>query len=159
MNIEKTFRDAIETYISEKKVKNLSILCQKAGVDQAGVGVYLRTKEYQGGEKAKKPSRPKNDIYFSAVAKLIETMGGMLVFPWDTVPQSEKLEIENLRNELAKKEGEIIAKQNKIQNLEGQIEGLLKGLSVLQSSIDRQENTSNEDTKGYNLPAGKRGAA
>lgn len=157
MEIEKTVRDAIEKYLSEKKVKNFSMLCQKAGIDQAGFGAYINTKKYQEG-KGKKPARLKNDVYFGIVAKVIEAMDGQLVFPWDIESSPDSLEIKKLHEELAEKDATISAQKEKIQFLEGEIAGLLKGLSVVQSSMDKQT-ISYEDNRSHNSPAGKQGAA
>ena len=54
-----------------------------------------------------KPARVKNDIYLDSAGKVIEYMGGQLIFPWDKETDDIYMEAARLREELAKAQDEI----------------------------------------------------
>lgn len=97
--MQEKFILAVEKFLAEKKAKNVYQLSLAAGIDQAAFSSFLKTHQYLDG-KGEKPSRIKNDLYLDSAGKVIEYMGGELVFPWDKESDENYMEIIRLRKEL-----------------------------------------------------------
>ncbi|MGE9984858.1 hypothetical protein [Desulfovibrio sp. SGI.169] len=108
MKMEKKFRGALLKVLEDKTFKSVNVLCGEAGVDHAGIVNFVNTMKFQAGE-CPEPSRVKNNLNLDVVSKLIDVMGGELVFPWDS-PEAEcqsqlkkfREENENLKMEIVK---------------------------------------------------------
>lgn len=106
MTIQKKFIDAVEKYLADKKAKNIYQLCLASGVDQAAFSSFIKTHQFLAGN-GEKPARVKNDIYLDSAGKVIEYMGGQLIFPWDKETDDIYMEAARLREELATAKNEI----------------------------------------------------
>lgn len=98
MNIQEKFIVAVERFLADKKVKNIYQLSKAADVDQAALSSFMKTHLYEKG-MGEKPARMKKDIFLEGAGKVIEYMGGRLVFPWDTENGDLESEIARLRRE------------------------------------------------------------
>lgn len=85
--------------MADKKAKNIYQLSMAAGVDQAALSSFMKTHYYEQG-KGEKPARMKKDIYLEGAGKVIEYMGGILVFPWDKEEGDPQVEIVRLQKEI-----------------------------------------------------------
>lgn len=99
MNIQEKFIAGVERFLADKKAKNIYQLSIAAGVDQAALSSFMKTHYYEQG-KGKKPARMKKDIYLEGAGKVIEYMGGILVFPWDKEESALQVEIARLQKEI-----------------------------------------------------------
>lgn len=106
MNMEKKFREALLKVLADKTFKNESALCAAAGVNQGGVNKFIRTAKFRAGE-CEQPAHIKDNLNLDIVSKLVDIMGGSLVFPWDSPEAGCSHELENLKKELAEKTTEI----------------------------------------------------
>lgn len=106
MNIEQKFIDAVERALKDKKAKNIYELAINSGVDQGGLSVYIRTKRALSGN-GDMPARPKNNLHLSMAGKVIDYLGGSLIFPWDSPEAGCSHELEKLKEELDEKTTEI----------------------------------------------------
>lgn len=107
MNVEQELYEAIERALADKRIKNISALCEQAGVNQPSVNTWIKTKRALAGTD-EMPSRPKDTLYLDVASRLIECLGGSLIFPdAGTYPpttaelallraENEKLKAENL---------------------------------------------------------------
>lgn len=105
--MEQELYEAIERALADKRVKNIYSLCEQAGVNQPSVSTWIKTKRAKAGSD-EMPSRPKETIHLDVASRLIECLGGSLIFPdTDSYPPStaelailkaenEKLRAENL---------------------------------------------------------------
>lgn len=98
MNIQEKFIAGVERFLADKKVKNIYQLSIAAGVDQAALSSFMKTHYYEKG-KGEKPARMKRDIYLEGAGKVIEYMGGVLIFPWDDTYGDSEAEIARLQKE------------------------------------------------------------
>lgn len=89
---------ALDKVLSEKIIKNERVLCMAAGVDQGGVNKYLKTMRYRLG-KGEKPEKLKDNLNLDIVSKLVDVMGGQLIFPWDENYNDMNAEIARLQKE------------------------------------------------------------
>lgn len=112
MNIQEKFIESIERFLADKKVKNIYQLSMAAGVDQAALSSFMKTHYYEKG-KGEKPARMKKDIYLEGAGKVIDYMGGILVFPWDQRNGDAEAEIARLQkeNEKLKAENTLLDKK------------------------------------------------
>ena len=106
MRMEKKFREALLKVLTDKVFKNLSALCGAAGVDQGGINTFINTMKFRAGECAE-PNRLKDNLNLDVVSKLIDAMGGELVFPWESPEVGCRSELEKIKLELERK-NEII---------------------------------------------------
>lgn len=104
---------ALERAVAEKRVKNIFTLCQEAGVDQAGISVYLRTKKFLAGQ-GEKPPRLKSSIQLDVASKLVDALGGVLIFPWDERFGEATTEIARLQNEIERLKSENVLLDKKL---------------------------------------------
>lgn len=103
--MEQKFMLALDKVLSEKIVKNERVLCQKAGIDQGGMNKYLKTMRYKLG-KGEKPDKLKENLNLDIVSKLVEVMGGELIFPWDRAYSEEHVLIAQLKEEIERLKAE-----------------------------------------------------
>ncbi len=110
--MELKFMQALDKVLSEKIIKNERVLCMTAGVDQGGVNKYLKTMRYRLG-KGEKPEKLKDNLNLDIVSKLVDVMGGQLIFPWDENYNDMNAEIARLQkeNEKLKNENSILDKK------------------------------------------------
>lgn len=90
---------ALERAVIEKRYKNVSALCQEAGVDQGSISAYLRTKKFLVGN-GPHPARLKPSIQLDVATKLVEALGGVLIFPWEERYGEADAEIARLQQEI-----------------------------------------------------------
>lgn len=102
MNMEKKFRKALLKVLADKIFKNESALCAAAGVNQGGVNKFIRTAKFRAGE-CEEPSHLKDNLNLDVVSKLIDVMGGKLIFPWDSQDAGCLHELETIKRELEEK--------------------------------------------------------
>lgn len=105
--------DALDRAVAEKRVKNVSTLCQEAGVDQGSISAYLRTKKFLAGQ-GPQPARLKPSIQLDIASKLVDALGGILIFPWDKQYGEAGAEIERLQKEIEKLKAENIILDKKL---------------------------------------------
>lgn len=111
--MEQELYEAIERALAEKRVKNIYTLCEQAGVNQPSVSTWIKTKRAKAGSD-EMPSRPKETIYLDVASKLIECLGGSLVFP-DTIPGTPDMaELSKLKEENEKLKAENILLDKKL---------------------------------------------
>lgn len=110
--MEQKLYETIERALAERRIKNISALCEQAGVHQPSVNTWIKTKRAMAGS-GEMPTRPKETIYLDSAAKLIECLGGRLVFPGEDLYDSSATEIASLRaeNEKLKSENSILDKK------------------------------------------------
>ncbi len=139
MNIEQKFIDAVERALKDKKAKNIYELAINSGVDQGGLSVYIRTKRALSGN-GDMPARPKNNLHLSMAGKVIDYLGGSLIFPWDSPEASCRHELEKTKKLLKVQERELI-------ELKAQNSALMKLISdrLNQSSIMPENVRQNKD--------------
>lgn len=106
MKMEKKFREALDKVLSEKIFKNESALCSAAGVDQGGVNKFIRTMKFRLG-KGEAPDRLKDNLNLDIVSKLIDAMGGELLFPWESKEISSHNELQEALKTIEKQKEEI----------------------------------------------------
>ena len=106
MKMEKKFQEALLKVLADKTFKNESALCEAAGVNQGGLNKYIRTVKFLAGE-SKEPAQIKENLNLDIVSKLVDAMGGELVFPWDSPEAGCRYELERLQRELAKSQKDI----------------------------------------------------
>lgn len=123
--MEKKFREALLKVLADKTFKNESALCGAAGVDQGGVNAFIRTMKYRAGQ-CPEPSRIKDNMNLDIVSKLVDVMGGELVFPWDS-PEA------NCHSQLKAMEQKIVEKETTIQDLKSKINILREVIKDLNS--------------------------
>lgn len=104
---------ALDRAVAEKRVKNVSTLCQEAGVDQGSISAYLRTKKFLAGQ-GEKPARLKPSIQLDVASKLVDALGGVLIFPWDEKVGEANTEIARLQKEIEKLKNENILLDKKL---------------------------------------------
>lgn len=97
--MEQKFMLALDKVLSEKIIKNERVLCQKAGIDQGGMNKYIKTMRYKLG-KGEKPEKLKENLNLDIVSRLVEVMGGELIFPWDNAYSDEQVQIAKLKEEI-----------------------------------------------------------
>lgn len=137
MKIQEKFIMAIEKYLAENKIKNIYQLSLAAGVDQAGLSSFFNTHQYHAG-KGKKPARIKNDIYLDSAGKIIEYIGGELIFPWDKESNADYMEIKRLKDE--------------VEKLNAKINNLEKDLFGCQQVRDSYKDLLSQQLRGYQTP-------
>lgn len=106
MNMEKNFREALLRVLEDGTFKNTRALSQAAEVDQAGLSRFLKTMGY--GRTDTPPSVTKGSLNLQTISKLVDCMGGVLVFPWDSTEASCRHELEKAKKLLKEQEQEII---------------------------------------------------
>ena len=123
MKMEKKFREALLKVLADKTFKNESALCEAAGVNQGGLNKYIRTVKFLAGE-SKEPAQIKENLNLDIVSKLVDAMGGELVFPWDSMKScqentnSEKTTMDSDETgEIARLQRELAQKQKAIETL------------------------------------------
>ncbi len=104
--MEKNFRGALLRVLGDGTFKNTRALSQAAEVDQAGLSRFLKTMGY--GRTDAPPSLTKGSLNLQTVSKLVDCMGGVLVFPWDSPEASCRHELEKAKEQLKAQEREII---------------------------------------------------
>lgn len=104
---------ALDHALAEKRVKNVTTLCQDAGVDQGSISAYLRTKKFLAG-KGEKPARLKPSIQLEVASRLVDTLGGVLIFPWEEKYGEADAEIALLRKEIEKLKAENLLLDKKL---------------------------------------------
>lgn len=114
--MEKRFREALLKVLADKTFKNVSALCGAANVDQGGVNAFILTMKYRAGERSE-PARIKDNMNLDVVSKLVDAMGGELVFPWDSPEANSRQELEKANKEIARKDEEIIGLRAKNETL------------------------------------------
>lgn len=113
MNIQEKFIAGVERFLADKKAKNIYQLSMAAGVDQAALSSFMKTHYYEQG-KGEKPARMKKDIYLEGAGKVIEYMGGTLIFPWDNTPDGPEAEVIRLRKEVERLKEENLLLDKKL---------------------------------------------
>lgn len=138
MDIEQKLVEALERAVAEKRFKNVSALCQEAGVDQGSISTYMRTKKFFAG-LGPEPPRLKPSIQFEVASKIIIALGGRLIFPWD--------------NELSDKENEVIILKNEIEKLKSDNQNLDKQLYACEQMRQKFEDMLKEQfSSKYDIP-------
>lgn len=105
MDMEGKLVSALDRAVAEKRFKNVSMLCQEAGVDQGSISAYLRTKKFLAGQ-GKKPARLKPSIQLDVASKLVDALGGVLIFPWEEKVGEANAEIARLQKEVERLKSE-----------------------------------------------------
>ena len=106
MNTEKKLREAVEHVLGIKMFKSVNQLANVADIEQASLFRFRR-----GGM-----------IKIDVASKLIDTLGGVLVFPWEesgTLKLSS--EVERLKAEIDNKERELIGLHANVQLLQSML--------------------------------------
>lgn len=106
MNTEKKLREAVEHVLGIKMFKSVNQLANVADIEQASLFRFRR-----GGM-----------IKIDVASKLIDTLGGVLVFPWEesgTLKLSS--EVERLKAEIDNKERELIGLRANVQLLQSML--------------------------------------
>ena len=104
--MEKIFRRALLKVLEDGTFKNTRALAQAAEVDQAGLSRFLKTMGY--GRTDAPPSLTKGSLNLQTVSKLVDCMGGTLVFPWDSPEASYRHELEKAKEQLKAQKLELI---------------------------------------------------
>lgn len=104
--MEKIFRRALLKVLEDGTFKNTRALAQAAEVDQAGLSRFLKTMGF--GRTDAPPSLTKGSLNLQTVSKLVDCMGGTLVFPWDSPEASYRHELEKTKEQLKAQERELI---------------------------------------------------
>ena len=127
MRMEKKFREALLRVLDDKTFKNESALCEAAGVNQGGFNKYIRTVRFLAGE-SKEPAQIKENLNLDIVSKLVDAMGGELVFPWDSTEDVQtnaySVKKDDTGGEIARLKRELAQKQKAIETLTTQSETL-----------------------------------
>lgn len=109
--MQKKFIEALDKVVTEKKppFKSISALCKAIGYDRSGLTRFWNTRK--NGEDSQKQA--KNDLNLTTVSKVVDVLGGYLVFPWDKESTESHIEIVKLKTELetVKKEREILKRK------------------------------------------------
>ena len=111
--MEQELYEAIERALAKNKIKNISTLCDEAGVHQPSVSTWIKTRRALNGA-ASMPRRPKEHMLLDVASKLIEYLGGRLVFPDDDNYNLTAAEIIELREENEKLKSENIILDKKL---------------------------------------------
>lgn len=136
--MEKIFRDALLRVLEDGTFKNTRALSQAADVDQPGLSRFLKTMGY--GRDSSPPSLKKGSLSLQTVSKLVDCMGGMLVFPWDSTEAS-------CRNELVKAKKLIEEQEREIIGLKAQNSVFLK---LISDRLDQHIFITTEEQKNKN---------
>lgn len=103
--MEHELYEAIERGLAEKRIRSVAALCEEAGVHQPSVSTWIKTKRAMAGTGAM-PKKPKETIFFDAASKLIDCLGGTLIFPDTISDDSAVAEIAKLKSEIEKLKAE-----------------------------------------------------
>lgn len=104
--MEKIFRGALLRVLGDGTFKNTRALSQAAEVDQAGLSRFLKTMGY--GRTDAPPSLTKGSLNLQTISKLVDCMGGVLVFPWDSSEASCRCELEKAKEKIKEQEEELV---------------------------------------------------
>lgn len=137
--MEKIFRDALLRVLEDGTFKNTRALSQAADVDQPGLSRFLKTMGY--GRDSSPPSLKKGSLSLQTVSKLVDCMGGVLVFPWDSTEAS-------CRSELAKAKAIIKAQEEEIIGLKAQNSAFMK---LIGDRLDYRSIANPDDGKNKNF--------
>lgn len=107
MNMETKFREALLKVLEDGTFKNVLSFANVAGVDQGGLSKFLKAMGY-GGKKVDPLSPPKDNMNLKTVSKLVDCMGGVLVFPWDATTPTLQRDLDQARKQLEIQEKELI---------------------------------------------------
>lgn len=106
MKTEKKLREAVEHVLDIKMFKSVNQLANVADIEQASLFRFRR-----GGM-----------IKIDVASKLIDTLGGELVFPWDESDVAKlSAEVTRLENELEEKKNELIGLRANVKLLQDMI--------------------------------------
>lgn len=103
MNFGKKFRKALVKVLQDGTFKNARALAIEAEVDQGGLSKFLAAmeegdeNEEEGGRDSTKQT--KKNLTLQTVGKLVDCMGGRLVFPWDASSSCDQVEFDLLKEE------------------------------------------------------------
>lgn len=136
--MEKIFRDALLRVLGDGTFKNTRALSQAADVDQPGLSRFLKTMGY--GRTSAPPSLKKGSLSLQTVSKLVDCMGGVLIFPWDSVEASCRHELEKAKELLKKQEREIIELRAKNSTLMQLISDRLDQRTITQKDNGENKN-------------------
>lgn len=136
--MERKFILALDKVLTEKIFKNERVLCSAAGVDQGGFNRFLKTSRFKLG-KGERPEKPKDNLNLDAVSKLVDTMGGRLVFPWD-----------NCDTDTSK---EVIELKSKVEQLQKEVAKLKMDLYACEKMRDGYENIIRDKLPSYDMVA------
>lgn len=102
MNTEKKLREAVEYVLDKKMFKSVNQLANMSGIEQASLFRFRK-----GGM-----------IKIDVASKLIDMMGGILIFPWEENESSQlSNEIRRLKDENEDKEKELIGLRAQVKVL------------------------------------------
>ena len=125
MSVEEKFKAALVRVLDDGTFKSQTALCAAAGADQGGVSRFIQTAMYNAG-KGKKPRLPKENLTLDVVSRLVEAMGGDLVFPWDEGGASASVKVKQLELRLEEAKKAIADLERDMLKKDGEIEGYLK---------------------------------
>lgn len=134
MNMEKKFREALLKVLQDGTFKNVRALALAAEVDQGGLSRFLATMGYGG--KGEVPKLAKGNLNLQTVSKLVDSMGGVLIFPWELQGNSSKSELIEAQRIIDEQKEEI----KKIQTERDAFENIL--LKRISSPVEYRENKS-----------------
>lgn len=149
MNMEKKFREALLHVLEDGTFKNVRALALEADVDQAGLSRFLATMGFGG--KSDVPKLAKSSLNLQSVSKLMDTMGGTVVFPWeeteltnqDNSKQTQR--IKDLEEELAQLKVKLDAQNDELIELRGidkKFDKLLRHMAQSQRPNEVREDKS-----------------
>ena len=105
--MEKKFKNALLKVLDEKTFKNILALSSASGVDQAGLTRFVNT--LRAEEEGKEVKNPKDNLNLAAVSKLVDCLGGRLIFPWESPEVVTQNELIEARKTIEEQREEIIA--------------------------------------------------
>ena len=105
--MEKKFKNALLKVLDEKTFKNILALSSASGVDQAGLTRFVNT--LRAKEEGKEVKNPTDNLNLAAVSKLVDCLGGRLIFPWESPEVVTQNELIEARKTIEEQREEIIA--------------------------------------------------
>ena len=135
--MEQKIKDALLRVLDNGEYKNVLALGTIAGIDPAGLSRYVNTLRAKiAGDPL--PKNPKDSMNLSVASKLVDCLGGNLIFPWESPEACALHELEEAKKQIESQREEIIA----LRAVNQAYERLLSGRGEEKSAISHIQRTS-----------------